>query len=215
MVFFSDENTAEAGAAMGESDMAKGGDYSYIIRELEEQTQSTGRHMGKCAKLLLKRIRQGLMTFTAEDIAKGLNIDNDSAANRVTCLRAKNIVKTVGHEKKTAVYGFYTNEELGISRQSGSFREKLNELSKQPTMLGQISAILLHKFLDPGISEFTLCDVEEKSTFTIDQVKHAVRALIGKDMIIPTKSTLPKNTGSIRFAIHHRIQISSHTRLQS
>ena len=182
-----DENTAEAGAAMGESDMAKGGDYSYIIRELEEQTQSTGRHMGKCAKLLLKRISQGLMTFTAEDIAKGLNIDNDSASNRVTVLRAKNLIKTVGHEKKIAIYRFYTNEELGISRQSGSFREKLNELSKQPTMLGQISAILLHKFLDPGISEFTLCDVEEKSTFTIDQVKHAVRALIGKDMIIPTK----------------------------
>ena len=127
------------------------------------------------------------MTFTAEDIAKGLNIDSDSAANRVTCLRAKNIVKTVGHEKKTAVYGFYTNEELGLSHQPGSFREKLTELSKQPTMLGETSEILLHKFLDPGICEFTLCDVEEKSAFSIDQVKHAVRALIKKDIILPTK----------------------------
>ena len=182
-----DEKAVEEGAATGESDKAEGGDYSHIIMKLEEQTQSTGRHLGKCTALLLSRIKQGLLTFTAEDIAKGLNIDNDSAANRVTSLRAKNLVKTVGHEKKVAVYGFYTNEELGIPGPPDSFREKLRELSKQPTMLGQISTILLNEFLTPGITEFTLCDVEKKSTFSLDQVKHAVRALIRKNVITPTK----------------------------
>lgn len=205
-----DEKVVEEGAATGESDEAKGGDYSYVIRELEKQIQSTGKHLGKCAALLLSRMKKGLMTFTSEDIAKGLNIDNESAANRVTSLRAKNLVKTVGHERKNAVYGFFTNEELGISCQTGAFREKLNELSKQPTLLGQISGILMHTFLDTSIFEFTLCDVAEKSTFTMDQVKHAVRALIRKDMIVPTE----KRTAD-KFRIYTFRHLPSDSEMQS
>ena len=188
-------NTAEAGVVMGESDKAKGGDYSHIIRELEEQTKSTGKHLGKCSKFLLARIKKGLLTFTAEDIAKGMNIDNESAANRVTILRAKKLVKTIGHEKKAAVYGFYTNEELGVSSQAGLFRETLIELTEQPTILGQISSVLLHEFLDSGILEFTLRDVEGKTGFTMNQLKNAIRSIIQRGVITPTEK---RETGKYR-----------------
>ena len=193
-------HTAEAGVVMGESDKAKGGDYSHIIRELEEQTKSTGKHLGKCSKFLLERIKKGLLTFTAEDIAKGMNIDNESAANRVTILRAKKLVKTIGHEKKAAVYGFYTNEELGVSCQAGLFRETLIELTEQPTILGQISSVLLHEFLDSGILEFTLRDVEVKTAFTMNQLKNAIRSIIQRGVIMPTEK---RETGKYRVYAFH------------
>jgi len=180
-------NASEDGSTLGESGETKGGDYSHVIRELEEQTQSIGKHLGRCAALLLGRIKQGLITFTAEDIARGLNIDNDSAANRVTTLRAKKLIKTIGHENRIAVYTFCTDQELEFAFRSTSFREKLSELSKQTTLVGQISGILLNQFWDSGIYEFTLCDVDEKTILTMEQVKHAFRSLIRNSFIMPTE----------------------------
>ena len=184
------ENNPDAGAALGEFDEPKGGDYSHIISELEEETQSNGKHIRRCAELLLQRIKQGIMTFTSEDIAKGLNIDNDSAANRVTTLRGKKVVKTIGRDNRVAVYGFYTNEELGIPCLSEAFREKLSELSKQPIILGKVCAVLLQKFFDAGIYEFTMYEVNDNTDVTAEQVKHAFRALLRKELIKPTDRSI-------------------------
>lgn len=185
-----EEKAAEAGITKGEFHEGKGGDYSYVVRKLEELTHSTGKYIANCAILLLDRIRQGLLTFTTEDIAKGLDISNDCAANRVTALRTKQMVKTVGHDKGSAIYGFFSDEELGVSCQSGSFRETLSELSEQPTLIGQTCTILLNKFWDAGKYEFTMYDVNEGSDITIAQIKNVFQELRQKSLIASTDRTV-------------------------
>ena len=186
LVMHQDDNTKSSGTTTGESYKPERGDYSYIIEQLEELRNSNGKYLANCSVLLLNWIKQGIMTFTAEDIAKGLNVDSGCASNRITVLRAKKMIKTVGHDKRIAVYGFITNEELGIPSRSEAFRERLSELSKQPTIVGQICIILLQKFWEAGINEFTMCDVSEKTTFVTEQVKHVFRSLMKKRIIEPT-----------------------------
>ncbi len=182
-----EEKTEEADTAKGESHKAKGGDYSHVIRKLEELTHSTGKYIANCAVLLLSRINQGLLTFTTEDIAKGLNIGNDCAANRVTAFRTKQMVKTVGHDKASAIYGFYTDEELGVSSHSGSFQETLSELSNQPTLIGQTCAILLNHFWNVGKYEFSMCDIDAASDLSMSQIKNVFQGLRQKNLITSTK----------------------------